>query len=60
MLITACDLRTSICILGAQKVRETLLTLETMGINNDLQDAGAVWLLLQNQLQLQVHEGIIS
>ena len=47
----ACDLRTSIGILGAQTACETLLVLETMGINNDFQDAGAAWLLLQDQLE---------
>ena len=47
----ACDLRISIGILGAQTACEILLVLETMGIYNDFQRAGATWLLLQGQLE---------
>ena len=46
-----CDLRTSIGVLGAQTACEILLVLETMGIYNDFQRAGAAWLLLQDRLE---------
>jgi two-component system sensor histidine kinase/response regulator len=47
----ACNLRTSIGILGARTACKTLLVLETMGVNNDFQGAGVTWLQLQDQLE---------
>jgi len=45
------DFRTALITLGAQNVCETLLALETMGINDELEDAETALRQLQEQVK---------